>query len=130
MTTNEMKAAFREHAEAFEAAFLEAEASAHAQFDLRDAIGYAEKRINEMAADAMTQVIADLGDKRSNADERTALQQKALQVNGPYLDAAREKAERNRELMVVQAQHSTLQETARLHRKWMDWLIAQEQRAL
>ena len=124
MTTEQRALSFQEHAEQFEIAFTSLEANTHVQFRLREEIGYADKRIAEMAADAMTQVIHDLGDKRSNVDERNALAAKALNVNGPYLDAVRERAEKQEELMVHGAAATRLSEVARLHRKWMDWLIA------
>ncbi len=128
MANPEMQVSFREHASAYRDSFESVESATQAQFLLRDEIGYADKRIAEMSADAMTQVVLELGDKRSNAEERSALHVKALATNGPYLDAFRERAEKNKQLMLVAAQAQKFQDEGRLHRRWMDWLIAQEQR--
>lgn len=124
MTFEQRELSFIEHANQYETAFMALEANTHVQFQLRDEIGYADKQIADMAADAMTQVIADLDGAKSNADERNARQAQILSVSGPYLDAVRERAEKQQELMCHGAAATRLGEVARLHRKWMEWLIA------
>lgn len=118
---------FQEHAAAFRDATEAMETNAHEQYRLRDEITYASKMIADMEFDTSVEVITDWAKserKPNNADERAAETSKRLKAHGPYLEAARDRAEKQKELMVVTAAQARNENVSRLHRREMDYRIA------
>ena len=118
---------FQDHDREWQKAICSIEDNTHAQFKLRDEIGYADKRIGEMEADTLA-VVAEEWTKQerkpNNADDRKAEASKRLKVHGPYLDAVKDRIEKNKTLMAHGATAARLNEEMRRHRANMAWLTA------
>ena len=113
---------FEEHAAAFRDATEAMETNAHEQYRLRDEIHYADKMIADMEFDTSVEVITEWSAserKPNNAEERKAEVSKRLKAHGPYLDAARDRAEKQKDLMIVTAAQARHENIAKLHRMEM-----------
>jgi len=117
---------FQEHYNAFISAIHSVETGTLRQFELRDEIGYADKRIAELEFDEMTLLLAELAKsgEKTNADERAGRVAKRLKAHGIYGELVEERIDKNKSLLVHGAAVARLNEEARGHRKQMDWMIA------